>query len=184
MAGLLWGALNVGLVVFFSFTPPLLVEHGRQLVEAGSLTSLGLWVSILSLPLGGYLTERSGRPDLSIVVFCSAAAIVLCLLAVAPWPAALCLLVGVLIGPPAGAIMALPTRALSSPNRAVGLGMFYTAYYVAMAIGPGLAGLLRDEFRTAGAALVFGGGLFGLCVLLLGGFHMVRQNEAPVAARP
>ena len=70
------------------------------------------------------------------------------------------------------------------PARAVGLGMLYTAYYVAMAVGPGLAGFLRDQFRTAEAALVFGGILFGLCVLLLGSFHVVvHQNRALASNR-
>ena len=58
-AGLAWGVFNVGLVIFFSFTPDLLTTQGWSAVDAGSLVSLGLWVSILSLPLGGYLTERN-----------------------------------------------------------------------------------------------------------------------------
>ena len=60
MAGLTWGTFNVGLVIFFSFTPTLLMTRGLSTADASSVVSLGLWVSILSVPLGGYLTERVG----------------------------------------------------------------------------------------------------------------------------
>ncbi len=55
-AGLAWGCFNAGLVIFFSFTPALLVGRGMSATDAGTLVSVGLWVSLISLPLGGYLT--------------------------------------------------------------------------------------------------------------------------------
>jgi predicted MFS family arabinose efflux permease len=177
-AGVIWGGFNVGLVLFFSFGPPLLVERGHELVEAGALASLGLWVSMASLPLGGYLAERAGRPDAAIVVFSLAAGLALALLPVAPLPGLLCALFGLFIGPPAGAIMALPARALSLPNRAVGFGVFYTCYYAAMAVGPSIAGYFRDAWGTAAAALLFGSGLFVAVVPLLWLFHRLRTSTA------
>ena len=159
-AGVLWGFFNLGLVVFFSFGPPLLVEQGRPPVEAGTLASLGLWVSIISVPLGGFVVERIGRPDLAIVVFCLAGALPLALLPTGAAPAVLCAAFGVLLGPPAGAIVALPSRVLSPENRAVGLGYFFTCFYAVMAVGPAAAGLLRDVFGTAAASILFGAALF------------------------
>jgi MFS family permease len=174
VAGVIWGLFNVGLVLFFSFAPPLLVEHGVPLIESGTLTSLGLWASMASLPLGGYATERAGRPDAAIVVFSTATGLILALLLVVPLPGVLCILFGLLIGPPAGAIMALPARVLSPSNRAVGLGIFYSCYYAAMAAGPPIAGALRDRWGTAAAALLFGSALFLSVVLLLALFHALR----------
>jgi predicted MFS family arabinose efflux permease len=159
LAGLIWGIFNVGVVLFFSFVPPLLVEHGHPFIEADRLTSIGLWVSMATLPVGGYLAERTGRPDRAIFLFSAGAGAALLLLIVLPIPASLCALFGILLGPPAGGIMALPARALGAANRAVGLGVFYTAYYVVMTAGPPIAGHVRDGRGTA-AAVAFGGALF------------------------
>ena len=145
MAGLAWGVFNVGLVIFFSFTPALLTTRGWSVVDAGSLVSLGLWVSILSLPLGGYLTERLGFTNAMIVTFSLVSAAALFLLPYLPFPLGLSILVGLGIGPPAGALVALQTQALSPENRGPGLGVFYSWYYLAMAAGPVIAGL---ETRT------------------------------------
>jgi len=71
-------------------------------------------------------------------------------------PAALCALMGLTIGPPAGAIMALPAAVLPPHRRAFGLGIFYTTYYGVMAVGPAMAGWCRDHWQTAAAAILFG----------------------------
>jgi MFS family permease len=156
LAGAMWGMFNLGLVIFFSFAPGLLLEHGLAPEGASALVSLGLWVSMASVPLGGWLAERSGYPQASIVVFSIAAASVLVLLVYGPAPAVLCALLGVTIGPPAGAIMALPGTILPPHRRALGLGVFYTTYYGAMAVGPAIAGWCRDHWQTAAAAILFG----------------------------
>jgi len=160
LAGLLWGAFNAGLVIFFSFSPGLLVQRGWPAVAAGSAASLGLWVTIASLPLGGWIVERLRRPDAGIIVSCVAAAAVMAGLAVAPWPMTLSLAVGLAIGPGAGAIMGLPARLLAPGSRAVGFGVFYTAYYTVMAVGPGLAGWTQKLTGTAAASLLAGSALF------------------------
>jgi predicted MFS family arabinose efflux permease len=178
VAGLIWGIFNVGLVLFFSFVTPLMLERGHSPLEAGALTSTGLWISMLSVPLCGFAVERGGCPDRAIVLFSIAAGIVLALLPVLSGTVVLCALFGLLIGPPAGAIMALPARALSASGRAVGLGVFYTCYYGVMAAGPAIAGLLRDAFGTAAAALYFGGGLFLAVAPLLAAFHALRSPRA------
>ena len=125
-----------GLVIFFSFTPDLLTTRGYSAVDAGSLVSLGLWVSILSLLLGGYLTERLGFTNAIIVIFSLVTATVLFLLLYLPFPIGFSILVGLSIGPPAGALVALPAKALSPENRDPGLGIFYSWYHLVMAAGP------------------------------------------------
>ncbi|HUC65351.1 MAG TPA: MFS transporter [Stellaceae bacterium] len=156
LAGTLWGGFNLGLVVFFSFAPGLLLEHGLTPARASALVSLGLWVSMASVPLGSWLAERSGYPQAGIVGFSMASAIVLVLLVYGSAPAALCALMGLTIGPPAGAIMALPAAVLPPHRRAFGLGIFYTTYYGVMAVGPAMAGWCRDHWQTAAAAILFG----------------------------
>ena len=178
IAGLIWGCFNLGLIIFFSFAPSLLVERGMTPLAAASLTSTALWITMISVPLGGYLVERSGRPDAAIVVFCCVAGLALAALSRGTLPALLCAIIGVSIGPPAGALMALPARVLSAANRAMGLGVFYTVHYAVVAFGPGLAGLARDFSGTAAAAIVFGAVFLAVGAPLLWVFKRLAAASA------
>lgn len=178
IAGLIWGCFNLGLIIFFSFAPSLLVEQGTPPLSAASLTSTALWITMISVPLGGYLVQRSGRPDGAIIVFCCVAGLALAALSRGTLPALLCAIIGLSIGPPAGAIMALPARVLSAANRAMGLGVFYTAYYAVVALGPGLAGLARDLSGTAAAAIFFGAAFFAVGAPLLWAFRRLSPASA------
>ena len=46
---------------------------------------------------------------------------------------------GIVCGLPAGAVMSLPARVLAAETRAVGMGIFFTVYYVGMFVAPGAA---------------------------------------------
>ena len=184
MAGLAWGAFNVGLAIFFSFTPELLTTQGRSAVDAGSLVSLGLWVSILSLPLGSYLTERLGFTTAIIVTFSLVTATALFLLPYLPFPLGLSILAGLGIGPPAGALVALPAQALSPENRGPGLGIFYSWYYLAMAVGPVIAGLGRDLSGQVAVPVLIGGAMFVATTIFVSFFHLSRSPGAATEPSP
>ena len=166
VAGAIWGSYNIGMVVFFSFAPLLLVEHGALPIQAASWTSLALWICMFSVPLGGYLVHRIGHANAVIAISCFIGAWALGLLPSGIWSVALSAIIGVAIGPPAGAIMALPARALSLKNRSAGLGFFYSIHYAMSAAGPAIAGYLRDLTGGATTAVIFGA-LFFLMVLPL-----------------
>jgi hypothetical protein len=59
-AGVTWTALNASLFVFVSFAPGVLIAHGYSVGRAGVLGSLAIWVTLLSIPLGGYIADRTG----------------------------------------------------------------------------------------------------------------------------
>jgi predicted MFS family arabinose efflux permease len=184
LAGTIWGAFNAGLVVFYSFAPPMLVGHGWTSLDAGSITSLGLWISVISLPMGGWLVETRGRPRAGIVFSCLLAGCTMVLLPTMIWPWGLSLLLGLAIGPGAGAIVAMPSRAVAPMNRAVSFGIFYTAYYVVMALGPGLAGWGQTTWGTATAPLQIGGALFLVGIPLLVAFDRVSRRASTATGRP
>ena len=152
-----------------------------SLTDAGTLVSVGMWVTLISLPLGGYLTERVGWPKATIVVFCLLAAVALFLLPYVPIPLMLSILVGLAIGPPAGAIVALPTQVLSAESRGTGLGVFYAWYYAAMAAGPALAGLGRDLTASPVTPVLIGRGMFVRAVLSVAVFSMLKTDMKPRA---
>ncbi|MFI5012621.1 MAG: MFS transporter [Hyphomicrobiales bacterium] len=160
VAGIIWGNANVGLVLFFSFMPQLLGEFGYSPVASASLPSTALWIIMLSVPLGGYITERLGEPDAAILLCCTFTALALALICLDISPPLLCAAFGVAMGPPAGALLALPARILGAKDRAAGLGLFFTWYYALMTLGPAIAGWLRDSWGTSATALQLASALF------------------------
>jgi MFS family permease len=182
VAGVMWGSLNLALVLFFSFAPALLIAMGVPEVGAAAWTGAGLWVVMVLLPLAGILVQRSGRPRAAIVAGGVLGAGILSLLPAGIVPLALCAVFGLSIALPAGAIMALPARVLTPAHRAGGLGLFYTLYYAFMAFGPAAGGLLRQAFGTPAAAILLGAALFVGLIPLLGLFEMLAGRWRTVTA--
>ena len=123
VAGVMWGNLNLALVLFFSFAPAAMKELGLPAVTASTWTGAALWVVMVSVPLGGLAVQRSGQPDAAIAMFCILGALALALLPLGVAPVALAICFAMALGPPAGAIVALPARVLSPEHRAGGLGV-------------------------------------------------------------
>jgi MFS family permease len=174
-AGLIWGLFNVGFATVFSFGPSMLVERGWSVTAAGSTISIVLWMAAISVPLGGFIADRSGRPELILVVGCILFAVLMVTLprsdAVIPIVAAL----GLISGQPAGPIMSLPARVLRPQTRAIGMGLFFTIYYAAMMIGPVAGGAFAKWTGSAAAAFDFGAVVILLCPLILWAFNRIPQ---------
>jgi predicted MFS family arabinose efflux permease len=185
VAGVMWGSFNAGLVTYFSFVPSFLAENdGMTMANAGALTSLALWVGMLSIPFGGYAVQRIGRPYTTIVVFCALTATALAMIVAGAPPFAACILFGLAIGPPPGVITSLPTRVLPPDQRAAGFGVFYTCHFLLQASGPAIGGWLHD---TGGgvASVLFGTALFLVPLPLLALFRILtmRLRSEPVAGQ-
>jgi predicted MFS family arabinose efflux permease len=154
VAGVAWGLMNLACVLFFSHAPAVMVARGFAPTAAASLTSLSIWLTILAIPTGGYLVHRSGRPVAAISVCAPVAAAALSSFVLDFDPTMSCLMFGVAVGPLSGAMLSLPTAILRPQDRSAGFGVFYTCFYVLMAIGPAFAGRLQDAFALPSAALV------------------------------
>ena len=153
VAGVMWGNINLALVLFFSFGPAAMAGLGMPTATAAGWTGAALWVVMVSVPLGGLAVQRSGRPDAAIALFSVLGGAALALLPTGVGPAVMAAAFAVTMGPPAGAILALPSRVLSPEHRAGGLGVFLTIYYAIQAFGPALAGALREALGTPAAAI-------------------------------
>jgi len=161
VAGAIWGLFNAGLVNFFSFTPEYLTSRGLTSTESTFFTSTALWISILAVPVSGYLVHLVRKPDFAICLFSALTGLTLVLLAVVPSAALIsCVMAGVLMAPPIGAILALPARVAPAAQRAGAIGLFYSCYYVVATIGPTIAGALRDVTGDAATPVLFGATLF------------------------
>ena len=157
LSGLVWGLYNVGFILVLVFGPSFLTARGVPIGTAGATVSLATWAILLSLPFGGYMAQRVRSPD-RVMHGCFLA------LALAAWalssglsPLIICVAFGLLAGPPAGLIMALPGSALQPQNRAAGMGLYFTCYYAAMAGLVPLAGWVRDATQNPASPLYVAG---------------------------
>ena len=177
-AGAIWALYNVGFAMVFSFGPALLVERGWSVPAAGSATSIILWLAVASVPLGGFLADRTQRSGAVLVAGCAAFGVLLFAAARGTPTIPTFVLLGLVCGLAAGPIMSLPALVLGAATRTLGMGLFYAVYYAAMMLGPALAGYYASFTGTAAGALDFGAALLLACPLLLVAF---RAGAARVA---
>jgi predicted MFS family arabinose efflux permease len=182
-AGIMWGSFNAGVVGYFSFVPVLLAERGGMTIaQSGALSSLALWIGMLSIPLGGFVAQRLRRPGATIVVFSGAAAMALALIAAGAPPLFACIAFGLAIGPPPGVITSLPTRILSPVDRPAGFGVFYTCHFLLQASGPAIAGWLHDSAGGV-AAVGFAAGCFLVPLPMFVVFELLARRGRDTDAR-
>jgi MFS family permease len=179
-AGSIWGLYNVALAMVFAFGALILAERGASLTDASATISLVLWLATLSIPAGGLIGDRIGRPDMVLTLGSIGFAACFAWALAAPGPVVF-IAMGLMCGLPAGPIMALPARTLPPDTRAVGMGLFFTIYYFWMSLVPYLAGVLAD---LSSAASTFGLGIGLLCatLVLLGLFRGLERSALPSGA--
>ncbi|MGH7348306.1 MAG: hypothetical protein ACREK4_25600, partial [Candidatus Rokuibacteriota bacterium] len=176
--GFAWGCFNASLVAIIAFGPGLLMARGASLGDAGFVVSLAIWLTMLSVPLGGLLTDRLGRPNLSIVAGSLVAALVTVLLPALPHALLAFCLVGLAIGAPPGALMALLPKAVASGPLATALGVYYTTYYVVMFAVQLAAGGARDHFGSPAAPIVLAAVVMAATVVGFATFRIVERTTA------
>lgn len=173
-----WTLYNVGLILVVSFGPTFVTARGLSIQDAAWLVSLGTWLGIATVPLGGYLAQRWNRPN-TVMVACLTAAAVTC----AAMPASESLMLpflvfGLLAWAPAGPIMALVSQTLRPANRAVGMGVFFTWYYAGMGVLPPLAGAARDLTESPDVPIYFAGAMMLASLGCAGLFRLSRRTPA------
>ena len=89
-----------------------------------------------------------------------------------------------MLGLAPGPIMALLPGVLRPEHLATGLGMFYTIFYLGMAVAQPLAGLTRDISGDAAMPIFFAAALMTTTVLGLGLFRWIEQFGADRATAP
>jgi MFS family permease len=177
-AGIGWAVLNASVIVVASFAPSFLMSRGASVAEAGGITGVALWISILSVPLGGLVADRLKRPRLLVVAGCVATAITIACAARAPWPALWLVASGILLGLPPGIMMSLLPRAVRPEHLATALGVFYALFYLGMAVSQAVAGHLRDVTGDAAMPLLFASGLMLVTIAAVVVFWRIEGRPA------
>lgn len=165
LAGLTWLFYNVAYILVVSFAPALLVEQGYTPAGAAIVASFATWPLIATVPIGGVLADRTGRGHAITLLSLLGMTVMLPLMLAVPSPLVVLAIVALLTGLPAGIIMGLPARTLHPQSRHLGMGIFFTIYYLGMALLPGVGGWFRDETGVRGAPLFFGSVLLVLALI-------------------
>jgi MFS family permease len=178
--GIGWALYNAAFILVVSFTPEALVAAGYERGAANAVTSLFMWTTMVTVPLGGRVLQSFRRvtPVLAVLLLGSAAMLVV--VSAGTLPEASLVVLGVVAGIPAGALMSLSAEAVRRENRGPGLGIFYTWYYLGMTLVPPLAGGLLDWTGRAKAPLLLAALLMGLVVLCILALRLL-QARWPIA---
>ena len=181
-AGLIWAFYNTALAMVFSFAPTVLTGVGWDVAQAAWVVGLFMVVFSLALPLGGILADRFGAGDLVMAVsFLSFAVLVPLMMSFSGSVALVTVLLAVtggLFALAAGPIMALPSEVLSPDARTFGMGVFFTIYYVVMAIAPRLAGGAADRMQDPALTLWVGAAASAICWGLLVAFRRTVKQDS------
>jgi predicted MFS family arabinose efflux permease len=181
-AGLIWGLFNIGFAVIFSFGPSMLVERGWSIASAGSAISIVLWLAVFSVPFGGFVADRTKRPQTILVAACLVSAMLMVLLPRSSAVLSIVVGLGLVAGQPAGPMMSLPAQVLQPATRAIGMGLFFTVFYGCMLLGPVVGGALAKWTGSAAAAFDFGAAMVLVCPVLLLAFNRIAAGGTARAA--
>lgn len=185
IAGAGWATFNASLIVAVAFAPAILVARGVSVADAALPVSAAIWVTILSVPLGGALADRwKTRVDAIIVGGCVATALLMLGIVWAPGTAGSYALVGLALGVPAGALIALLPQTAKPETLATALGIYYSIYYLGMAAAQPIAGYTRDLTGLPEMPIVFAAALMATTVLSLVAFRVVERSTTPSGLPP
>jgi len=152
VAGLIWTAYTSAYTGYLSYTPSLMAVRGEGLVLTGVVMAFATWGNVIGTLSGGALAGRWGAWP----VFATGTAVMTVAIAgmgVLDWP----VVWGALIGLPGsiqpGVIVAVGTLSARPENRAAGMGLFYTTYYLGGAVVPALCGRAADAMGTPAGAM-------------------------------
>ncbi len=174
--GAAWPLMSTGgYVVFSSYAPVMLIDRGIPHTSAALMISLLSWLLIVIIPLGGYLTDRTGKKDLMFWGGCLAAAAAIAMVPVMD-PVEMWVVLSAILGFTVGMVMALPGEALSPESRATGLGLYYTIYYIGTGILPAIAGWIQDVTGSAAFVIWFSAVCLAIAPFSLLAFRVLQRR--------
>ncbi|GAC1336674.1 MAG: hypothetical protein NVSMB18_00250 [Acetobacteraceae bacterium] len=153
VAGLIWTAYNAGYYGFLSYVPALLAKRGHAPGLTAAVMLVATWSNFPSVILGGWLAVRVG--NWPVFLFGTLVGVVsVAGPAVLDWPVAWGVLFGIGGSLQAGVIVAIGTLSARPENRAVGMGLFYTTYYIGGTVLPAVCGRAADLVGDPAGALL------------------------------
>jgi MFS family permease len=176
VAGLIWTAYTAGYSGYLGYVPSLMAVRGEGLALTGVVLTIATWGNVPATMLGAGLATRFG--GFGVFLFSTV------LLAVGiggaaafDWPVTFAIVIGIGGSLHPGVIMAVGTLSARPENRAVGMGLFYSMYYIGGAVVPALCGWAADGYGSPEGALLAAA---AVSVLALPMFLLHRRMAADV----
>jgi predicted MFS family arabinose efflux permease len=163
LSGLIWTAYNAGYFNFLGYMPSYLARHGHQAWEADVVIGIATWGNLPAILLGGALVSRVG-PNLVFLFGTVLSTVSILGMYVADWPLVWGALFGTLASVHAGVIVARGTLSARPENRAVGMALFYSTYYLGGFFIPPLCGRVADLVGDPSGAFLCAGAISALAV--------------------
>src|ERR1051325_8579789 len=179
LAGIIWMFLNGAHLVMLSFGPSPLIERGMPVAQASAVVSLMSWMTLLAIPLGGYLATHYRIPN---IVMAGGLAVGIGLgaaLPFAPHPLVFFTLFGFAFAIAVPVVGSLAAEVLDPRVRGPGFGVYFLWYFGGMPALIAFAGLLRDWTGSITASILFAVGMMMCCLLLAGVFRAQQRRGAP-----
>jgi MFS family permease len=177
LAGLMWTFYNGAFTAFLTYTPSLLAARGAPLWRTDLVMNLATWGNLPAILFGGVAAARFGAGRVMWLGTLATAAPLAAIGLGAP-PVAWGALFGTVGALHAGVIVGVGTLSASPQHRAVGMALFYTAYYIGGTVFPALCGRAADLMGDPGGALLCGA-VLGLLTLPVWSLHQRRMARAP-----
>ena len=167
---------NGALSTVFSFGPDLYIARGMSPTEAGSTTSIILWLLAIVGSFAGFLVDWTGRRYLILAGGNLGFAL---FVLIGSWTDHVLLnviVMGLASGVAVGAMMSLPALVLPPEARALGMGIFFSVFYLFQMAGPMAAGWLAGQTGDIATTYVFAAVLLVLSAAILPAYHALAAR--------
>jgi predicted MFS family arabinose efflux permease len=182
VAGTIWTAYTGSYAGYTSYIPATLSLRGDGLAAIGLVMTIGTWGNVPATMYGGDLAARFGALRV-LIVGSAALTIGIVGTALAGFPLGWSVLVGVIGAIHPGVIMAVGTLSAKPENRAVGMGIFYSIYYLGGTISPMACGWAADLYGGPAGGLLMAA-LFSVLVVPLFLWHRALADHKSMLVRP
>ena len=152
IAGLIWTFYTSPYSSFLAYAPALLTDRGDSPWLIGLVITIATWGNVPAILLGGGFAMRLGHVRV-FLVGTLAMALGMAAFGATGWPLTCAMAIGILGAVHPSVIMAAGTLSARPENRAVGMSLFYSTYYVGGTVVPTLCGRAADLYGGAEGAL-------------------------------
>lgn len=178
LAGLIWTAYNAGYANFLAYLPSTLTARGHARWVDDVVVTLSTWGNLPAILFGSGVALRFG-PNRVFVFGSLVLSLSIAGMGLTDWPLLWGALFGTLGAVQAGLIMRVGTLSARPANRAVGMGLFYTLYYIGGASLPALCGRAADAMGNPSGAFIAAGALSALALPAYWAHRHFSQAGAP-----
>jgi MFS family permease len=176
IAGGIWTVYTAGFSGFASYLPSSLAVRGYGLGMTALVMTIVTWGNVPGTLAGSGLAARFGGFNI-FLIGSAALSIGMAGSALSGWPVAWAFLLGVGGSIQPGVIMAVGTLSARPENRAVGMGLFYTLYYLGGTFAPALCGMVADYAARPEGGLLAAAAICALAIPLYMLHRVLASHE-------